>query len=553
MKKLIPIIALMAFMLSSCEGWLDINTDPNNPSEIIFDKILPGVNYDMAYEFGMQYYRLGYFASVYTHQLTTRESIDQYGINGSDVNNPWASIYVGPVKEIETLIEEATKKDNMFYAGIGKVYKAYIFSQLVDLFGNVPYSEASVSENYNPAFDIDKEIYQSILDLLDEAVVDLTNEESENLNVPGSDDLIYGGDPGLWVKAANSIKLKLMVQAMNTDLYSQSEVDALLAGDLIGPGEDMLIPYGPERSPDNRNPGFVGEYGGSQISSYISPWFFEILNGENDDIFTGIQDPRIPYYFCTQLADPADVENPSEYQNGNFVSIYFGSVGVNRDHGGRNTFTMLGMYPVGGAFDDPLLDKSSQLGIENGTGVAPFRILTYADVLFLKAELAAKGKTSDDLRLLLEDAIYEAFSQVDMVSDIVRQVFTDNKLDTIKVGYPELLSGSDAEANYVAAVLAEFDAANAEKQFEIVMTQKWISKFGAAIDAYTDYRRTGYPVLFDPNSMPADGGPDGNGDVPCQATRDYALSFPWSSDELNMNENAPSQKVPATSPVFWDK
>jgi hypothetical protein len=328
---------------------------------------------------------------------------------------------------------------------------------------------------------------------------------------------------------------------MNTDLYSQAEVDALLAGDLIGPGEDMLIPYGPERSPDNRNPGFVSEYGGSQISSYISPWFFEILNGEQDHIFSGIQDPRIPYYFCTQISDPADVENPSEYQNGNFVSIYFGSVGVNRDHSGRNTYTMLGLYPVGGAYDDPAMDKSLQLGVGSGTGAAPYRILTYADMVFLKAELVAKGKIDGDLRALLEEGIYAAFSQVDMVTDVAGW------------GTEPMLSGSDAEANYIAAVLAEFDAANAEKQFEIVMTQKWISKFGAAIDAYTDYRRTGYPVLFDPNTMPADGGPDGNGDVPCQATRDYALSFPWSSDELNMNENAPSQKVPATSPVFWDK
>jgi len=82
-----------------------------------------------------------------------------------------------------------------FYAGIGKVYKAYVYSQMVDVFGDVPFSEACVAGNYNPAFDEGKSVYESIFDLLDEAVGDLTNEDSENLIAPGSDDLVYGGDP----------------------------------------------------------------------------------------------------------------------------------------------------------------------------------------------------------------------------------------------------------------------------------------------------------------------------------------------------------------------
>ena len=78
---------------------------------------------------------------------------------------------------------------------------------------------------------------------------------------------------------------------------------------------------------------------------------------------------------------------------------------------------------------------------------------------------------------------------------------------------------------------------------------------GRNIDAYTDYRRTGYPVMFDPNTMAsvANGGPDGNGPVSVQSSRGYPLSFPYSADELSLNDNAPAQKVLTTANIFWDK
>lgn len=540
MKKLFPIIITIVLFLSSCDSWLDINTDPNNPSEIQVNKMLSGINSDIGFYFGNSYMQLGYITSVYVHQLTTRESIDQYGIRGSDMDNTWAGLFAGPVKEIETLIEEATASDNLLYAGIGKIYKAYVFSQMVDLWGDLPYSEASIAGNYNPLFDSDDVIYGNLISLLNSAITDLNNETAENLLEPGNDDIIFQGDIDSWIKLANSMLLKLYVQAMETSLYDQNKVNSLLAGDLIGLGEDFSIPYGPEQAPDNRNPGFVDEYAGGQISSYISPWFYEIMKGEASHIFTNIEDPRIPYYFCTQIGAGGATENAPEYMNGNFVSLYFGSNGNNRDHAGRNTFAMIGLYPVGGAFDSDNLNKSSSLGISDGTGAAPYRMITYADVLYLEGELIAKGKVSGDLRAVLESAIEASFAQVDAVTAVAGK------------GSEPVLSGSTAKSNYISSVLARFDVGSSETKFEILMTQKWISKFGSSIDAYTDYRRTGYPVMFDPNSMPADGGPNGSGVVPVESTRPYAVSFPWSADELSMNDNAPAQKIPSSAKIFWD-
>ena len=215
-----------------------------------------------------------------------------------------------------------------------------------------------------------------------------------------------------------------------------------------------------------------------------------------------------------------------------------------------DTFTMMGIYPVGGKFDDGTLPPNGGLNTSTGTGAAPCRLLTYADRLYLEAELVAVGKAGvdTDLKTVTMKAVEASLAQVDQV---VAAVAPDQTV-------PDLVGSGDDEA-YLTAVEEDFDAASSSKKLEIIMTQKWISSFGTSHDQYTDYRRTGYPVLFDPEN-PAmapggfvSGGPDGTGPVPVQRNRDFPLSWPWSSDELSLNENAPDQKTITTYNIFWDK
>jgi len=140
--------------------------------------------------------------------------------------------------------------------------------------------------------------------------------------------------------------------------------------------------------------------------------------------------------------------------------------------------------------------------------------------------------------------MYASFEQVDMVVAMVNPAQLVPRFDT-----------ASTDTAYVMAVLAEYDnpATDAEKQMEIVMTEKWISQWGNALDQYTDYRRTGYPVRFDANSN--DGkqyqGDEGTAPVPTQETRAYPLSFPYDQNEVILNDNC-TQKVVSTSNVFWD-
>src|SRR5690606_18901518 len=97
--------------------------------------------------------------------------------------------------------------------------------------------------------------------------------------------------------------------------------------------------------------------------------------------------------------------------------------------------------------------------------------------LFIEAELAQAGVTGGDAAALLRSAVEAAFAEVNAYAQTA--------------GAP-LIQAADRDA-YVARVLTAF----ASNPLQTIMTQKWIANFGAPVDIYNDFRRTGYPVLHD--------------------------------------------------------
>ncbi len=554
MAKYFKILLAVLILLAGCtKDFLNINEDPNYPTTAPLSQLLTSVEVDLADGLSMNN-GLSNFAAVYMHQISMREDPDQYGVAGASfyTNNPWLEIYTGPLEDIELMIKTGDAGGNLIYSGIARILKAYTFSLLVDTYGDVPFTEANkqTQKNPYPKYDKGEDIYPALFSLLDKGIDDLTNTTAKNLFVPGDDDLIYGGNKEKWIRLANTIKLKLYTQIRLVDDVA-TEVNALIASNnLIRATESFELPYGISKSPDNRNPGVL-EYESGQKSFYISPWFYKIMRGENTAIFTGIQDPRVPYYFYRQLKSGQATRegNPTEYRDGGFVSIYFGSIGPNRDHSTDGSMTVIGMYPVGGRYD---AGDGRKITGDDATGAAPFRFITYADNLYLQAELAIAGVTTGNARTLLENAMKASFTQVDRV------VASAKGAQVVPV-----LATAASATTYINAVLGVFDAGSAARKLEVIMTQKWIQSFGNNIDQWTDYRRTGYPVVFDPrNPAHAPGGfvtsPDGPtldtppAPIPVQRVNEVPLSLPWGQDDLSINPNSPSQKNPATFKVFWD-
>ncbi|MFB6455712.1 SusD/RagB family nutrient-binding outer membrane lipoprotein [Chitinophaga sp. Hz27] len=582
--SLILLGGLLATGFGCTKGFLDINNDPNNPSQATLSQLLTASEQGLSYAMGYSNSGRGAIGftevlGVYMHQVTVRESQDQYGAQGDqfDINNGWKQFYsaqtngfgyTGFLENTNVMIRQAEAENNHKFAGVGRIMKAYGMSQMVDIFADVPYTEANqfyLTKNGYPKFDKGSDIYPSLLLMLDTAITNLAQTGGNSL-VPGSDDLFYGGNIDSWTRLAKSIKLKLYVQQRLIKDVS-ANVNALFNDNLISKQEQsFMMPYGSSASPDDRNPGF-NDYFATQRSHYVSPWFYSILKGYNPRLFTGIEDPRIPYYFYNQMtttsATPAGA-GETDYRDSAFVSILFGSVGPNRDRSNDNGISVFGIYPVGGRYDDNYknYDPNNQRNISgvtssNASGAAPLRLLTYADILFLKAECINAGLVAGDARATLQQAMQESFSQVDFVAAKA------NKNQNI----PKLV-GSTAETDYINSILAFYDGrTTTNDKLEVIMTEKWIQSYGFSCDQYTDYRRTGYPILFNPNDPspsqapggfyqpPLKGDPTISGNQPrvkVVCGRNYPLSLPWPVDELNVNKNAPAQKAPDTYKVFWD-
>jgi hypothetical protein len=139
-----------------------------------------------------------------------------------------------------------------------------------------------------------------------------------------------------------------------------------------------------------------------------------------------------------------------------------------------------------------------------------------------------------------------SFAKVDQV---VAGSGTSQSVPTLE-GSPEVIAFMDGIDN-------EFAAANDEKKLELIMTQKWVATFGDSMDQYNDYRRTGYPILADPNGPSPEYQLDNGDGWPLQdnltvLNNGFQYSFFWPQPELNLNQNAPEQKDPTTVKIFWD-
>lgn len=541
---------------TGCKKSLDVNKNLNSPTGVPVSTLLTFSELSLGNNMAMSS-GLSSGLSVYMHQACTRGNADGYGMRADNgaITGPWAGLY-RVVTNLDVIISQGTTEKRFVYVGIAKILKAYTFSIMVDVWGDIPFSEFDQFKNgiTQPKFDDDAAIYPQLFTLIDAGIADINNT-TPNPTVPSTDDLIYNGSKAKWIKAANTIKLKLYTQIRRVQNVTP-QVTALLASPattIATTSESFLLPYGPLATSDDRNPGF-SDYTASQRGQNVSPWMYEIMKGYNS-IFSGITDPRIPYYIYNQLSvlNPPVPPNATEYRDGSFVTLYFGSLGPNRNGAQQNAYSMFGIYPVGGRFDDGLGQPAPNGATgASGTGAAPFRFITYADKLFLEAELINTGVISGDARAKLSDAMTESMKQVDyVITTYVKPAQT----------VPALVGTQTT--NYINAILGLYDAGNTAKRLEYIMTQKWLSSIGGNVDQYTDYRRTGYPILFDPtNPVMAPGGraqPPINGNplvnpqasVPVALSKPFAESLPWSQTELELNSKAPAQKIPENYKIFW--
>ena len=283
MKKLLSILFVTAILFTSCEEWIDpeINTDPDSPKDVAIDALLPAIEGSFAYYYGG--IDIVGIQSVWMQQLRGADrqfvSINNYTIRQSDPNNLWNSLYAGVMMDIKQLIDKAENAENkdMNVAGVGKVMMALCLSTATDVWGDIPYSEAFLSEeNLTPSYDSQEDIYAEIDRLLVDAIENL---ESDDNFLGIRNDYIYGGSTDAWIKAANTLRARFQMRLTKVKTVDFDAVISLLEEGITSLEEDMEVVFD-ENSSAGYNPlyQFI-----DQRSGYISNnGYYDTIHMRND-------------------------------------------------------------------------------------------------------------------------------------------------------------------------------------------------------------------------------------------------------------------------------
>lgn len=359
-------LIVLAMVFVSCEHELDINNDPNNPTEVPLATLLTASEVNLAYTLGGDGTRMP--ASIVQHYAGHRgQPLDygQYNITSADTDGLWESIY-DILIDLRAVEDKSNINNDKIYLGISQVLQAYTFSVATDLFGDIPYSQSlKGATNITPAYDKQETIYPALLALIDEGVANLKINTGAK---PSTADLIYSGDVTKWQAFANSLKLRLLNHLSKknpTQALTFLQTNPALISNVTN---NALMPFGTTAS--NANP----------IHQ------FDVLSGRKDnavcstvvDKMKSVNDPRIPKFFLPVA-------------NGALAGQYLGNLpGQDLDDSGETLFSR-----VGSAFasiDSPVI------------------LLSSAEVEFIKAEVYFRANDLVNSKIAYEKAISNDFS-----------------------------------------------------------------------------------------------------------------------------------------------
>ena len=237
----------MIFLLGSCNSdfFTEVNTNPNSPDSVLPASLLSTVEGSIGYSQGGEYSR---FSSMFTQQTLgaarQAEGWYNYIFTTQDFDTHWGNMYTQCMENNYLLIQMADEKGYHQYGGIAKILLAYSLQLVVDAWGDVPYTDAFQGlENLHPAFDNGSSVYESLNQLLDEAIDDLNQPVTESL-LPGPDDFMYGGDASQWIKFAHAIKARLAIHESKTNATKALEALDEIAQSFVGNEDNAQLFFG---------------------------------------------------------------------------------------------------------------------------------------------------------------------------------------------------------------------------------------------------------------------------------------------------------------------
>jgi Starch-binding associating with outer membrane len=511
MKKvsIIIIIAIIAF--TSCKkNFLDINDTPNNPLQVPPSVILPNTTIAIAFANANDLNRgtsaiMQHIAGV----ANQTAAYDVYALDGA-FDNQWnGEIYGGALNNLQILIDQYSTTSPA-YSGVAKLEMAYIFSLAADVWGDVPYSQAGKGLKFEtPRFDKVEDIYQgnttlgitSLFDLVKDGIADL---DKPSVLKPGGDDKVYNGDLSKWKRMGNTLLLKFAIQISNKNpALAKSTIQSVITGNnyINSNTLDFEVPFG--SAVGNRNPIFDFNNNLRTGDQMLSSRLLALSRSLNDTVRLA------KFFYKPRIPAPGGTPTFVAFNNGSTATVPTLSTTLS-----GNTYYLRSKYNTYLTGTDSLVLLSGASSLPGGN--APIRLLTNFQVNFILAEaMVTLGVTAP----ITADSFYRAGIRASMA----KVGMTQAEIDTYFATNPTVVSLTGTTP----------------QQVEKIITQKYISWIGNGIEAFNDYRRTGYPAL----ALPLNATGDNPNVVPTR--------LPYTPAELARNPNAPNPRPKTDVKLWW--
>jgi hypothetical protein len=433
LARFLPVLALAAGT-AGCEDLTALNENPNSPTDVPARFVFTEGLQDAADRWLGASYNFGYAEIIAQHlaQIQYAEE-DLYLYRDADLDALFRDAYSGYLMDFHTVaVMGEAEGDPNVQAG-GTIMRSWTMQNMTDLWGDLPYSDAFggvAAGNVTPAYDTQEQIYDKMF--ADLAAASAMIDPSENPF--GAQDLVYQGDMDNWRKFANSLRLRMALRVSDVasgKAATQAAAALAAAGGVItSADQNAQICY---------------------TSTTKNPWYDSWLARPGD------------YRISASLV------NTMKSLNDPRLSAYAQPIEADSTYGGRALAPGEEYYegfPNGLAENDWKFTEASQPGEALLAETACLPLMTLEEVLFLRAEAAARGLAGGDAGALYNQAITASMTR---------------------------WGASSAE---IAAYLAQPSVAwNAAQWRQRIGTQKWIALFGQGAEAFAEVRRLNYPVL----------------------------------------------------------
>lgn len=457
--RIIIFLVLFAIGFAGCKkSWLDINTNPNQLPTSTPDYVFTSAANRTAAildpnETG------SYWSGQWTQSNTyiISNTIFAYQFNNTNFNY-WDGWY-DVLEDYQFVIDNAAAKDQAFMKGPARVMKAYVMHQVVDVYGNAPYTDALKGiGSLAPKFDDQQQIYEDLIKVLDTALEDL---KANTFTAAGnSADIIFKGSATNWIRFANSLRLRLLIRQSRIpgrDAYITTEINkaAATTQGFLTSGLDVTSNPGYLATDGKTNPfydrwGYAANGTIRALARYPRPtvFLFDVLKATNDTFRL----KRMFYAAGGENQSNPGVSTKAEVLS-NYVAVPFG---ISSGYLSQNTSYIGPAQIVRGQFNNSMV------------------LMTAAESFFLLAEAKQRYGSAVTLPLTAQ-AYYEQG-----VKESFRLTGTAASAGTT------LLSSGKPLADWSAS----------PDKLKAIWMQKWLAMVNySGLEAWSEFRRTNFPEI----------------------------------------------------------